>query len=214
MSVNNPNPEYRTREEYKRAKAEELQRKKDAEKRAKDEARRLKDAEKQAKDEARQAKNAENQSKAGAQQTKDAEKKSKADAQRTKDTGKQAKAEARQTKNAEKQAQTEAIRQKLEKTVTPKGNTREGQRSKDPKTCTDSNKKVSKDTETTPVGYQRIRIRLIPIWLRIILLAVLIVFSVVAGAAVGYGLIGGEEIADVFNGSTWTHIIDLVEKGN
>jgi cobalamin biosynthesis Mg chelatase CobN len=211
MSVNNPNQEYRTREEYKRAKAEELQRKKDAEKRAKDEARRLKDAEKQAKDEARQAKNAENQSKAGAQQTKDAEKKSKADAQRTKDTGKQAKAEARQTKNAEKQAQTEAIHQKLEKTVTPKGNTREGQRSKDPKTSTDS---AGKNSEVAPAKYQRIRIRLIPIWLRIILLAVLIVFSVVAGAAVGYGLIGGEEIADVFKESTWTHIIDLVEKGN
>ncbi|MEK5066375.1 DNA-directed RNA polymerase subunit beta [Cytobacillus sp. FSL R5-0596] len=57
----------------------------------------------------------------------------------------------------------------------------------------------------------RVRIRLIPIWLRIIIVVLLIFLSVTAGAAVGYGVIGGE-VKDIFSKSTWTHIVDLVEK--
>jgi len=59
---------------------------------------------------------------------------------------------------------------------------------------------------------KRIRIRLIPIWLRLLILVVLIFVSVVAGAAVGYGMLGGGEVADIFKASTWTHIQDLVDK--
>ncbi|WP_264739823.1 DNA-directed RNA polymerase subunit beta [Cytobacillus firmus] len=58
----------------------------------------------------------------------------------------------------------------------------------------------------------RVRIRLIPIWLRIIIVVLLILLSVTAGAAVGYGVIGGGEIKDIFTKSTWMHIVDLVEK--
>lgn len=57
-----------------------------------------------------------------------------------------------------------------------------------------------------------IRIRLIPIWLRVIIVAILIFASAIAGAAVGYGMLGGENPSDVFQKSTWTYIIDLVEK--
>jgi DNA-directed RNA polymerase subunit beta len=63
-----------------------------------------------------------------------------------------------------------------------------------------------------PITDNRIRIRLIPIWLRIVLLVVLILGCTVAGAAVGYGVIGDGKAADVFKESTWTHILDLVEK--
>lgn len=59
---------------------------------------------------------------------------------------------------------------------------------------------------------KRIRMRLIPIWLRTILLVVLVSISLVAGAAVGYGTIGGGKVVDVFKMSTWTHIQDLVVK--
>lgn len=59
---------------------------------------------------------------------------------------------------------------------------------------------------------RRIRVRLIPIWLRLVLLAVLIVVSVTAGALVGYSGLGGGKAVDVFKLSTWTHIRDLVEK--
>lgn len=59
---------------------------------------------------------------------------------------------------------------------------------------------------------KRVRIRLIPIWLRIVLLAVMIVVSVIGGAIVGYSLLGNGKASDVLKESTWTHIIDLVEK--
>ena len=59
---------------------------------------------------------------------------------------------------------------------------------------------------------RRIRVRMIPIWLRIIIVAVLIVISGLAGAAFGYGVMGGGDAKDIFKKSTWTHIVDLVEK--
>jgi hypothetical protein len=59
---------------------------------------------------------------------------------------------------------------------------------------------------------KRIRIRLIPIWLRIVLLVIFTGAFAVAGAAVGYGVLGNGNAGDVIKGSTWTHIIDLVEK--
>ncbi|RBP94520.1 DNA-directed RNA polymerase subunit beta [Cytobacillus firmus] len=58
----------------------------------------------------------------------------------------------------------------------------------------------------------RVRIRLIPIWLRIIIVVLLIFLSVTAGAAVGYGVIGGGEVKDIFTKSTWMHIVELIEK--
>ncbi|MFP7298645.1 DNA-directed RNA polymerase subunit beta [Neobacillus niacini] len=59
---------------------------------------------------------------------------------------------------------------------------------------------------------KRIRIRLIPIWLRIVLLIIFTGGFLVAGAAVGYGVLGNGNPGDVLKASTWTHIIDLVEK--
>ncbi|MBO0960992.1 DNA-directed RNA polymerase subunit beta [Neobacillus sp. MM2021_6] len=66
--------------------------------------------------------------------------------------------------------------------------------------------------DAVPSPTKRIRIRMIPIWLRLLLLVVFIFVSVVAGAAVGYGVLGGGKMADVFKESTWTHILDLVDK--
>ena len=59
---------------------------------------------------------------------------------------------------------------------------------------------------------KRVRVRIIPIWLRTIIVAVLIFLSVIAGATVGYSFMGGGNAKDIFDKSTWTHIIDLVEK--
>jgi hypothetical protein len=52
--------------------------------------------------------------------------------------------------------------------------------------------------------------RVIPIWLRIILLFVAIIVSVVIGAAIGYSVIGNGDVSDVFKMDTWTHIMDLI----
>ncbi|MGF6953328.1 putative phage infection (PIP) family protein YhgE [Neobacillus sp. B4I6] len=250
MSVNNSNHEqYSTREDYKRAKAEELQRKKDAEKQAKDEALQIKDVEKQAKDEARQIKDAKKQAKDEVRQIKDAEKTAKDEGRQIKDAEKQARDEAQQTKVVEKQAPTKIIeilaknvagrlkglkkpdlnvarktqdagqqaktKQPRQKSETPgvketkTSSTHEAQRSKD----SNNTNSAGKNAETAPVSYQRIRIRLIPIWLRLVLLLVMAIFCVTAGAVVGYGMLGGGKVAEVFQESTWTHIIDLVQKG-
>lgn len=56
------------------------------------------------------------------------------------------------------------------------------------------------------------RIRLIPIWLRIIIVALLFAASAILGAMFGYGVMGKGDTSDVFQKSTWTHIKDLVEK--
>jgi flagellar basal body-associated protein FliL len=57
---------------------------------------------------------------------------------------------------------------------------------------------------------KRIRVRLIPIWLRIIIVILLLAASIVLGAMFGYAVMGGGKAKDVFEKSTWTHIIDLV----
>ncbi|MBL4955119.1 DNA-directed RNA polymerase subunit beta [Neobacillus sp. OS1-32] len=72
--------------------------------------------------------------------------------------------------------------------------------------------KQTNNAEISELPNKRIRIRLIPIWLRLILLIVFMFVSIVAGAVVGYSVLGGGKAADVFKESTWTHIIDLVNK--
>ncbi|MFC4321946.1 DNA-directed RNA polymerase subunit beta [Litchfieldia salsa] len=57
-----------------------------------------------------------------------------------------------------------------------------------------------------------VRLRLIPIWLRLLIVAALILLSATAGVIVGYGVIGDGEPTDALKTSTWQHIIDLVEK--
>ncbi|MCJ7840588.1 DNA-directed RNA polymerase subunit beta [Lederbergia sp. NSJ-179] len=59
---------------------------------------------------------------------------------------------------------------------------------------------------------RRVRIRLIPIWLRLILLIVFLAASLASGLMIGYGVIGDGKPKDVFKEKTWTHIIDLVIK--
>ncbi|KYD33850.1 hypothetical protein B4114_2860 [Geobacillus stearothermophilus] len=55
--------------------------------------------------------------------------------------------------------------------------------------------------------------RLIPIWLRLVIVTVLMAICLAAGAVVGYSAIGDGAWLDVFRPSTWQHILDFVEKG-
>ncbi|RIW36107.1 DNA-directed RNA polymerase subunit beta [Bacillus salacetis] len=57
-----------------------------------------------------------------------------------------------------------------------------------------------------------VRIRVLPIWLRIILFVVLLAGCVIGGAMFGYGVIGDGKPMDVLDKSTWQHIIDIVKK--
>ncbi|WP_226671435.1 DNA-directed RNA polymerase subunit beta [Metabacillus litoralis] len=72
-----------------------------------------------------------------------------------------------------------------------------------------TNKEKEGAKEKTP---RRIRIRLLPIWLRVLLILILLGLSAIAGLIVGYGVIGNGNPADALEKSTWQHIIDLVEK--
>ena len=59
---------------------------------------------------------------------------------------------------------------------------------------------------------QKIKIRLVPLWARIIIVLVLTMMALVGGAMVGYSVMGDGKAMDVFKKSTWTHIVDLVNK--
>lgn len=59
---------------------------------------------------------------------------------------------------------------------------------------------------------RRPRRRLIPIWLRLVIVFVLILLSGMIGAMVGYGVIGEGNAWDALKPATWQHIVDLIEK--
>lgn len=85
------------------------------------------------------------------------------------------------------------------------------------KTYTREELKKAKKTQqekgsTKEKSSPKIRVRLLPIWLRVLLIVVLMGISVIAGLVVGYGVIGSGNPEDALDKSTWQHIIDLVEK--
>jgi hypothetical protein len=72
--------------------------------------------------------------------------------------------------------------------------------------------KVEKKEKSEKKKAVKIRIRLFPIWLRLFIIIISLAASLLAGVAVGYGIIGNGELKDAFEESTWTHILDLVKK--
>jgi hypothetical protein len=54
--------------------------------------------------------------------------------------------------------------------------------------------------------------RAVPIYLRFVILFVLVIVFTVAGALVGYSVMGHGNPVDVLKGSAFFHIYDLVEK--
>ena len=55
-----------------------------------------------------------------------------------------------------------------------------------------------------------VQVRLIPIWLRIILAALLFLFVAAAGLTIGYSSIGDGDAGDALKWSTFQHILDIV----
>lgn len=55
-----------------------------------------------------------------------------------------------------------------------------------------------------------VQIRLIPIWLRILLVLALIVAMAALGAMVGYGVLGDGNAGDALKWETWQHIFDIM----
>jgi hypothetical protein len=64
--------------------------------------------------------------------------------------------------------------------------------------------------EATPKKRSWVQIRILPIWLRIILVLLLLTGAAMLGATLGYSGIGSGESGDVFKKETWTHILDII----
>ncbi|KMJ56374.1 DNA-directed RNA polymerase subunit beta [Alkalihalophilus sp. As8PL] len=60
-------------------------------------------------------------------------------------------------------------------------------------------------------GPKKERIRLIPIWLRLIIVTVLVGGCLLLGIIIGYGVIGDGDPSDALKPETWYHIIDLMQ---
>lgn len=56
-----------------------------------------------------------------------------------------------------------------------------------------------------------VQIRLLPIWLRIVLVLLLLTGAAIFGAIIGYGYMGDGDPADVLKKETWTHILDIIK---
>lgn len=57
---------------------------------------------------------------------------------------------------------------------------------------------------------KKLRVRVFPVWLRLIVILVLCVIALVGGAMMGYGIIGKGDPLNVFDIKTWTHIRDII----
>lgn len=55
-----------------------------------------------------------------------------------------------------------------------------------------------------------IRIRLVPIWLRIVLILLLFIIVTAIGIVFGYSVIGEGEAGDALKWGTWKHILDIM----
>ncbi|PSL40640.1 DNA-directed RNA polymerase subunit beta [Planomicrobium soli] len=68
----------------------------------------------------------------------------------------------------------------------------------------------NKKTEATSDSSKWVRIRLFPIWLRILIVLAILAVAMVLGVMIGYGVIGDGEPADALKWRTWQHIIDIM----
>lgn len=79
------------------------------------------------------------------------------------------------------------------------------------KTKEKTDKKLNNE-KNADESLKKIKVRLIPIWLRVLIVIFLTVISLVAGVVTGYAVIGDGKPQDALKKQTWTHIIDLVKK--
>lgn len=73
-------------------------------------------------------------------------------------------------------------------------------------------RKEQKNTEENASSKQRVRVRLFPIWLRIIVIILIMAVSLLAGAVIGYSVMGDGKASDTFKKDTWTHIVNLINE--
>lgn len=72
---------------------------------------------------------------------------------------------------------------------------------------------VAEESSEKKKKQRKPKVRLIPIWIRLLLISILFVLSLVLGLMVGYGVIGSGEVSDALKTSTWERLVDLVKSG-
>ena len=71
-------------------------------------------------------------------------------------------------------------------------------------------KRRSQEPATEEQSRRWVRIRLVPIWLRIILILLLFIIVIAIGLVFGYSVIGEGQSGDALKWSTWKHILDIM----
>ncbi|MGI8316633.1 DNA-directed RNA polymerase subunit beta [Halobacillus mangrovi] len=99
----------------------------------------------------------------------------------------------------------EQKRKALDEATKPKDSKSNSLETKQPK----ENKEKVSSTEERP---RKARRRILPIWLRIIIVLLLSALALVLGLMVGYGVLGDGKPTDALNWETWQHIWDIVTK--
>ncbi|MFD1020119.1 DNA-directed RNA polymerase subunit beta [Thalassobacillus hwangdonensis] len=84
---------------------------------------------------------------------------------------------------------------------------------KETSTGTKKELRQAKKAEKKQRKKQKIKARrVIPIWLRVILVLLFCAAALLGGLMVGYGIIGDGKPMDALEWETWQHIIDIVKK--
>lgn len=76
-----------------------------------------------------------------------------------------------------------------------------------------ADKKTRRSLREEPQTDQPVRwvqLRLIPIWLRVILVIILFIAVAAMGLTIGYSFIGDGEAGDALKWSTWQHLLDIM----
>lgn len=79
------------------------------------------------------------------------------------------------------------------------------------KTREQMDKKRNKE-KNTEEPLKKVKVRLIPIWLKVLIVIFLTAVCLIAGVVTGYAVIGDGKPQDALKKETWTHIIDIVNK--
>ena len=69
-------------------------------------------------------------------------------------------------------------------------------------------KQDKKEKQERPIRWYNFR--LIPIWLRILLVVLFITIAGASGLMIGFGVIGGGNPTDILKWETWEHILNMI----
>jgi cobalamin biosynthesis Mg chelatase CobN len=100
-----------------------------------------------------------------------------------------------------------------ERSAEDKAKSRANEREKSNRSDSEAKSKDAKQQKEKRLSKQNkktARVRIFPLWLRIIIIGILSVAALMAGLMIGYGVIGDGTPLDALKVETWQHIIDIV----